>query len=120
MTVRVDELGRLREQLEELLTLLEQGRAEPAALARALHSCSLVFDALQAGFPDLGQLDGDDRARLAHELESTLRLNAVALSRATAAGEELVAGIAHSKRARRHAGALAAKDATGRACDVSV
>lgn len=115
----LEELGRLRSQLEELLGLLEDEQADPAALVRAMRSCSLVFEALKAGFPSLEQLAGEERERLSAELERTLRLNAVALSRAGAAGEELVAGISRSKETRRHVGSLASRDAAGRACDLS-
>jgi len=113
------ELARLREQLGELLSLLEDEQADPAALVRAMQSCSVVFDALKSGFPLLDELDAGERERLAGELESTLRLNAVALGRAAHAGEGLARGISHAKQTRSHARALATGDASGSSYDLS-
>ncbi len=115
----LDHLGQLRDQLTELLTLLEDEHADPAALEHAMQSCAVVFEALRAGFPAHDQIEADDRERLTDALESTLRLNAVALNRASRAGEELVRGIAQTKRARQHASALATEPSSGTSYDLS-
>lgn len=116
----IDDLSRLREQLGELLTLLEDDRADPAALSRVMQSCGVVFEALKAGFPAEDELEPQDQERLTDALETTLRLNAVALSRATAAGEDLARGISEAKLARKHASALIGEAPSGAAYDLSV
>ena len=113
------ELVRLREQLGQLLSLLEDEQADPAALVQAMQSCGVVFDALKAGFPSLDGLEAGEREHLAEELERTLRLNAVALGRAAHSGEDLARGISRAKQARRHARALAGGDASGSTYDLS-
>ena len=116
---QIERLSLLREQLGLLLNLLEDEDAEPGALLRALHSCGVVFEALQSGDLSLADLESDERERISLAFENTLRLNAVALGRASAAGESLVRGITHAKQARRHARALAGESALGSAFDLS-
>lgn len=116
----VEHLERLRAQLTELLGLLENEDADPETLVRAMQSCTVVFEALRAGFPAVDDLEAEERERLTEEIEQTLRLNAVALNCANTAGERLAAGIHLNKQARRHARALSSEGAPGATCDLSV
>jgi hypothetical protein len=116
---QLERLSLLRRQLGGLLGLLEDPHAAPEALKSALHSCSLVFEALRAGDPSLAGVAPGERARLASAFEDTLRLNAVTLGRAEAAGEELALGISRAQQGLRHARALSSESVHGEACDLS-
>jgi hypothetical protein len=106
-------LAAIRTRLRELLGLLDDDGADAASLERALGECARTFEALRA--------TPNDAAGAAHEdeLEQTLRLNTVVLSRVQTEIESLARGIRQAKQARRHVDSRGTAGVTGTSCDIS-
>ena len=101
-------LASMRDRLRELLGLLEESDADATALERAMVECASNFERLR-------ELPDPDGA----ELEQTLRLNTVVLSRVRTEIESLARGIRQAKGARSHVGARGSAGTTGSSCDIS-
>ncbi len=101
-------LAEMRGHLRELLGLLDERDADAASLERAMAECAQNFAVLERS-----------RSVESGELEETLRLNTVVLSRVRSEIESLERGIRQAKRARCHVDARGAPGATGTSCDIS-
>ena len=101
-------LASMRDRLRELLGLLEQADGDASALKRAMAECAANFESLRA-LPD------PDEA----ELEQTLRLNTVVLSRVRTEVESLARGIRQARGVRGHVGARESVQTTGSSCDIA-
>lgn len=108
MTVAGRSLAAVRGRLEEVLGLLDDADADLASLEHAMGECAANFEVLR-------DAEGHDE----DELEKTLRLNTVVLSRVHTEIESLARGIRQAKEARRHVGARGTADMTGTSCDIS-
>lgn len=119
MNAVLEELAGARHALEGLLTILETESAGEDRLRGAAERCARSFDRVTAELDRTGELEGDERRQVAHELGELARLNALAASCASLKRDEVQGLLRRAREERKSLTFYKPGGATGVSCDIS-